>query len=57
MDLSQIQALGDQWNSGDLKAIYDALSDTYASSASQGVTYGNKMFYNNDYMVCTKFSA
>ncbi|TFK77066.1 polysaccharide lyase family 8 protein [Pluteus cervinus] len=49
-NLTQLQLLGQQWNSSQLLDAYD-LFNTSSSSANPGTLVGNKMFYTNDYMV------
>jgi hypothetical protein len=50
INLTQIQVLGQQWNSADISQVYNNLtSDT--TNANSGSLTGNRMFYANDYMV------
>ncbi|KAJ3511297.1 hypothetical protein NLJ89_g4185 [Agrocybe chaxingu] len=51
-NLTQLQTLGQLWNSGEITQVFNSLSSASASSsANVGSLNGNKMFYANDYMV------
>lgn len=49
-NLTQIQALGQLWNSADVAAVYNSLTAS-STTANVGSLSGNRMFYANDYMV------
>ena len=49
-NLTQVQQLGNSWNSATLKAFASSLSAP-PSNANAGSLTGNRMFYANDYMV------
>ncbi|KAJ7651176.1 polysaccharide lyase family 8 protein [Roridomyces roridus] len=49
-NLTQIQVLGQLWQSQDITDFYDALT-TDSTSVNPGSLVGNHMFYTNDYMV------
>lgn len=50
VNITQIQQLGEEWNSDILTSAYTNLS-TKTNNANVGSLNGNRMFYNNDYMV------
>ncbi|TFK57256.1 polysaccharide lyase family 8 protein [Heliocybe sulcata] len=50
LNLSQILELGQAWDSSILQNVANSLSHN-TSDANAGKLYGNRMFYNNDYMV------
>lgn len=50
VNLTDIERLGQLWNSSDLLSAYDSLSKG-SVDANVGALKGNRMFYNNDYMV------
>ena len=50
MNVSQIAQLADQWNSDSLKASVSIMEST-GDDANVGNIKGNRMFYDNDYMV------
>lgn len=50
LNLTQIQVLGQLWNSDVLTTAYNGLSKS-TSDANAGALVGNRMFYANDYMV------
>ena len=51
LNLSEIQQLGEIWNSSTMVDVYEGLIQN-TSDANAGSLYGNRNFYNNDYMVC-----
>lgn len=50
LNVSDVQVLGQLWQSGTLLNVSDSLN-TNTSSANVGDLRGNRMFFNNDYMV------
>ncbi|KAG6906113.1 hypothetical protein DXG01_015861 [Tephrocybe rancida] len=50
MNLTQIQVLGQKWNSPAISQIFDNLA-LNTTDANAGALEGNRMFYANDYMV------
>ncbi|EIN13720.1 polysaccharide lyase family 8 protein [Punctularia strigosozonata HHB-11173 SS5] len=50
LNLSQIGQLGEEWNSTSLINVDDSLSKN-TTTANAGTLIGNRMFYDNDYMV------
>ena len=50
INISQIEELGELWNSDVLESVYDSL-DSSSEDANAGKIKGNRMFYANDYMV------
>ncbi|KAG6842628.1 hypothetical protein C0991_000155 [Blastosporella zonata] len=50
INLTQIQVLGQQWNSPTISQIYTNLA-LNTTDANAGALEGNRMFYANDYMV------
>lgn len=50
LNLTEIQQLGKAWRSDGLDSVYLGLSHR-TSNANVGNLNGNRMFYNNDYMV------
>lgn len=50
MNLTQIQVLGQIWNSPTISQIFDNLA-LNTTDANAGALEGNRMFYANDYMV------
>ncbi|TCD71496.1 hypothetical protein EIP91_008877 [Steccherinum ochraceum] len=50
INITQIQDLGDAWNSDVLKSAYANLSKN-TTDANVGTLAGNRMFFDNDYMV------
>lgn len=48
-NLTQIQVLGQQWNSPSISQVYSNLT-LNTTSANSGSLIGNRMFYANDYM-------
>ena len=51
LNLTQIQLLGQLWNSSTLTNVYNDLAKS-TTDANAGEMSGNRMFYANDYMVC-----
>ncbi|KAJ7035347.1 polysaccharide lyase family 8 protein [Mycena alexandri] len=49
-NLTQIQVLGQLWESGEITSFYNALASN-GTSVNPGPVVGNRMFYANDYMV------
>ncbi|KAJ7183601.1 polysaccharide lyase family 8 protein [Mycena filopes] len=49
-NLTQIQVLGQLWESTDITNFYNALTST-GTTVNPGSVVGNRMFYANDYMV------
>ncbi|KAJ6615863.1 polysaccharide lyase family 8 protein [Mycena sp. CBHHK59/15] len=50
VNLTQIQVLGQLWDSDDITSFYNGLTDD-GTSVNPGSVVGNRMFYANDYMV------
>ncbi|KAG6813263.1 hypothetical protein H0H92_012677 [Tricholoma furcatifolium] len=50
INITQIQVLGELWNSSTLSGVYDDLQLS-TTDANAGALVGNRMFYANDYMV------
>ena len=50
INISQIQELGSLWGSDEIQSVYESLAAN-SSTANSGDIVGNRMFYNNDYMV------
>ncbi|EIM89219.1 polysaccharide lyase family 8 protein [Stereum hirsutum FP-91666 SS1] len=50
LNLTEIQQLGELWNSSSMVDVYNALVKN-TSDANAGALYGNRNFYSNDYMV------
>ncbi|KAJ7051996.1 polysaccharide lyase family 8 protein [Mycena amicta] len=50
LNLTQIQAIGQLWDSDAITAVFNALNTT-GTSVNPGGLVGNRMFYTNDYMV------
>ncbi|KAI0094643.1 polysaccharide lyase family 8 protein [Irpex rosettiformis] len=50
INITEIQQLGQLWNSSTLLSVYSGLSSK-SSNANVGSIVGNRMFYDNDYMV------
>lgn len=50
LNLTEILELSETWNSSVLRDAYHSLSEN-TTDANAGKLYGNRMFYNNDYMV------
>jgi hypothetical protein len=50
LNLSQIGQLGEEWNSAILIDVDNSLSKN-VTTANAGNLIGNRMFYDNDYMV------
>lgn len=50
MNLTQLQVLGNLWNSDVLLEVFDTLSRE-SDSANSGDLVGNRMFYANDFAV------
>ncbi|KAJ7487640.1 polysaccharide lyase family 8 protein [Mycena galericulata] len=50
LNLTKIEALGQEWNSSTLETFSSTLS-TNVTNANAGKLEGNRMFYDNDYMV------
>lgn len=50
LNLTEIQQLGKAWRSDGLDSVYLGLSHR-TPNANVGNLNGNRMFYNNDYMV------
>lgn len=50
LNLTEIQQLGELWNSSTMVDVYNALVKN-TSDANVGALYGNRNFYSNDYMV------
>lgn len=50
INLTQVKLLGEQWPSSTLIDFSNTLSQN-TSNANVGSLTGNRMFYNNDYMV------
>lgn len=55
VNITQIQDLGNEWNSDVLKNAYANLSKN-TTNANVGSFTGNKMFYANDYMVRARYT-
>lgn len=51
-NFTQTGVLGDLWNSSTLVNVSETLLAKTATSANMGDLIGNRMYYNNDYMVC-----
>jgi hypothetical protein len=51
-NLTQVQNVGNLWSSTPLKNFASSLSGSFPSG-NAGNLVGNRMFYSNDYMVCT----
>ncbi|KAJ7149832.1 polysaccharide lyase family 8 protein [Mycena crocata] len=49
LNLTQIEVLGQLWQSDDITSFYNALTDD--GNVNPGSLVGNRMFYANDYMV------
>lgn len=50
INITEIQNLGQLWNSASMINVYDALMKP-TNDANAGALIGNRNFYNNDYMV------
>ncbi|OBZ79298.1 Chondroitinase-AC, partial [Grifola frondosa] len=50
INITEIQQLGEEWDSGNLTSVYNSLIAN-TTDANVGSINGNRMFYNNDYMV------
>lgn len=50
INISQIEELGQLWNSDVLESVYQSLNEN-TTDADSGKIVGNRMFYANDYMV------
>ncbi|TFK90255.1 polysaccharide lyase family 8 protein [Polyporus arcularius HHB13444] len=50
INISQIEELGTLWGSDTLQSVYDSLASS-SEDANAGQIHGNRMFYDNDYMV------
>ncbi|KAH9898428.1 galactose mutarotase-like protein [Cubamyces lactineus] len=50
INISQIQDLGQLWDSDVLQSVYQSLAEP-SNDANAGTISGNRMFYANDYMV------
>ena len=50
INISQIEELGTLWNSDTLQSVYQSLASS-SEDANAGQIRGNRMFYDNDYMV------
>ncbi|KAL5534202.1 hypothetical protein ACEPAG_664 [Sanghuangporus baumii] len=50
MNITEIAALGDLWESSTLLDVYDKLEEN-STTANVGSINGNRMFYSNDYML------
>ncbi|KAG5653076.1 hypothetical protein H0H81_002456 [Sphagnurus paluster] len=53
INLTEVRELGQQWSSSSLLNFADTLSQSFTNANAGGLT-GNRMFYNNDYMVCVQ---
>ena len=49
INISQIQELGDLWDSDALEDVYESLASG-SDDANAGDIVGNRMFFANDYM-------
>lgn len=54
INITEIQQLGQLWNSSTLLSVYSKLASN-SSNANVGNIVGNRMFYDNDYMVSQPF--
>ena len=50
INISQIEELGTLWDSDTLQSVYQSLVSS-SEDANAGQIQGNRMFYDNDYMV------
>lgn len=50
INVTQIAELGDLWDSDTLKSVAETL-DSASNDANVGEIKGNRMYYDNDYMV------
>lgn len=50
INITELQVLGNAWNSDTLTDAFNNLSK-YTSNANAGPLNGNRVFYDNDYMV------
>ena len=50
INISQIEELGTLWDSDTLQSVYQSLASS-SEDANAGQIHGNRMFYDNDYMV------
>jgi hypothetical protein len=49
-NFTQLQVLGQEWNSDDMLEVFNDWTST-PPDANIGALQGNRMFYTNDYMV------
>lgn len=57
MNLTQLEQLGQEWDSEVLLQVYDGLTSS-STDANVGALMGNRMFFANDYMAsCFKVSC
>ncbi|RPD57852.1 polysaccharide lyase family 8 protein [Lentinus tigrinus ALCF2SS1-7] len=50
INISQIEELGTLWGSDTIQSVYESLASS-SEDANAGKIHGNRMFYDNDYMV------
>ena len=50
INITQLDVLGEEWSSDTLMNAYETL-DTNTTTANVGSVTGNRVFYDNDYMV------
>jgi hypothetical protein len=50
MNITQIEVLGEEWDSDIITSVYDSLTQN-TTNANSGTILGNRMFFDNDYMV------
>lgn len=55
-NLTQVQNLGNLWNSSALQSVYANLTMN-TTSANSGNLTGNRVFYSNDYAVSVPFHS
>jgi hypothetical protein len=54
VNLTEVQRLGQEWHSQTMVDVAENLQ-TNTTNANAGSLKGNRMFYNNDYMVTSKY--
>lgn len=50
INITQIEELGELWDSDVMTSVYESLNSS-SKDANSGKIHGNRMFYANDYMV------
>ena len=55
INITEIDQLGEEWNSSTLTTVFDRLASP-SKNANVGEITGNRMFFANDYMVCRTYA-